>query len=68
MKSLEAALRKNPANVRAHVYLAEVHAKEDRPDEAAAELQKAVAGAPGRYDAPEERRWQEVAKRMIAGR
>ena len=67
-KALETALKKNPANVRAHVYLAEVHEKEGRPEQAAAELAKAVAGAPGRYDAPEERRWQDVARRMISGR
>jgi tetratricopeptide (TPR) repeat protein len=67
-QALEAALRKNPGNVRAHVYLADVHAKEGRPEAAEAELQKAIAHAPGRYDAPEERRWQEVARRKIAGR
>jgi len=65
-KSLAAALKKNPANVRAHVYLADLHAKEDRPDQARAELQLAATGAPGRYDAPEERRWQEVARRKLA--
>ncbi len=65
-RSLQAALKKNPANVRAHVYLADLHAKEERPEQASAELQLALAGAPGRYDAPEERRWQEVAKRKLA--
>ena len=65
-RSLEAALKKNPANVRAHVYLSDLHAKEDRPEQARAELQPAIAAAPGRYDAPEERRWQEVAKRRLA--
>jgi tetratricopeptide (TPR) repeat protein len=64
--SLEAALRKNPDNVRAHVYLSDLHRKESRFDEAAAELQKAVAKPPGRYDAPEERRWQEIARRSAA--
>jgi tetratricopeptide (TPR) repeat protein len=68
VKSLEAALKKNPNNVRAHVYLAEVHEKEGRPEAAAAELRKALADVPGRYDAPEERRWQEVAKRTLTGR
>jgi hypothetical protein len=65
---LEAALKKNPNNVRARVYLAELFKKEDRGAEAQAQLQAALAGAPGRYDAPEERRWQEVAKRLLAGR
>lgn len=65
-RSLEDALRKNPANVRAHVYLAELHEKENRPDEARAELEKAASAVPGRYDAPEERRWKEVARRRLA--
>jgi tetratricopeptide (TPR) repeat protein len=64
--SLEAALKRNPDNVRAHVYLAELYLKESQPELARAELQKAVAKAPGRYDAPEERRWQEVARRLLA--
>jgi hypothetical protein len=65
-RSLEAALRKNPDNVRARVYLAELHEKQEEFDEAQAQLQKAAAAVPGRYDAPEERRWQEVARRMLA--
>ena len=65
-ESLEAALKRNPDNVRAHVYLAELYLKEDRPDVWQIELQKATAGAPGRYDAPEERRWQAQARRMLA--
>jgi hypothetical protein len=64
--SLETALRMNPDNVRARVYLAELHLKESRAREARAELEKAVAKAPGRYDAPEERRWQEVARKLMA--
>ncbi len=64
--ALEAALTKNPDNVRAHVYLAELHLKEGRPDAWQAELRRATAAAPGRYDAPEERRWQDVARRMLA--
>jgi hypothetical protein len=65
-EALEAALKKNPDNVRAHVYLAELWLKQNRSDPWWAELHKAIAKPPGRYDAPEERRWQEVAKRMIA--
>lgn len=64
-KALDAALKKNAANVRAHVYLADLFAKEDRAAEATAELQRAVAAVPGRYDAPEERRWQDIAKRKL---
>jgi hypothetical protein len=64
--SLEAALKKNPDNVRAHVYLAELNLKEDFADGWRFELQRAIASPPGRYDAPEERRWQEVARRMLA--
>jgi tetratricopeptide (TPR) repeat protein len=64
-KELEKALAKNPANVRAHVYLADLFVKQGQPERAQAELQRALAGAPGRYDAPEERRWQEVARRRV---
>lgn len=64
--NLEEALRRNPDNVRARVYLADLHLEEGRKDEARAELEKAVANAPGRYDAPEERRWQAVARRMLS--
>jgi hypothetical protein len=59
-----AALKKNPANVRAHIYLGELLAKEDRGPEAQAEFDAAVARPPGQYDAPEERRWQQEAKRL----
>lgn len=65
-KALEEALARNPDNVRAHVYLSDLFAKEDHPDRAMAQLQKALANPPGRYDAPEERRWQEVARRKVA--
>lgn len=65
-KSLEEALGKNPDNVRAHVYLADLFAKENQPARATAELQRALAKPPGRYDAPEERRWQEVARNRLA--
>jgi tetratricopeptide (TPR) repeat protein len=67
-RALEEALRKNPENVRAHVYVAELDRKVERLEDARAELEKAAAGRPGRYDAPEERRWQEVARRMLAER
>jgi hypothetical protein len=64
--SFQAALAKNPDNVRAHVYLAELNLKEKQPDGWRSELQRALAKPPGRYDAPEERRYQEVARKMLA--
>jgi hypothetical protein len=67
-KALEEALRKNPDNVRARVYLAELDLKEDEPERARSELEKAVAHPPGRYDAPEERRWQDVARSLLAAK
>ena len=67
-EQLLAALQRNPANVRAHVYLAELLTKEDRSPEAQAQLQAAIAQPPGQYDPPEERRWQEEARRLLRGR
>jgi hypothetical protein len=67
-QALEDALRRNPDNVRARVYLADLDFKEDEPEQGRAELEKAVANPPGRYDAPEERRWQDVARKMLAGK
>lgn len=64
-RALEDALKRNPDNVRAHVYLADLDLKEDEPARARAELEKAVANPPGRYDAPEERRWQDVARKKL---
>jgi cytochrome c-type biogenesis protein CcmH/NrfG len=61
-RALEQALEKNPDNVRAHVYLADLYRKEGQADRARAELEKALAHEPGRYDAPEERRMQAVAR------
>lgn len=65
-RALEDALQRNPDNVRARVYLADLDFKEDEPALARAELEKALAKPPGRYDAPEERRWQDVARKMLA--
>jgi tetratricopeptide (TPR) repeat protein len=67
-QALEDALRRNADNIRAHVYLADLYFKEDEPAKARAELEKAVANPPGRYDAPEERRWQDVARKMLAAK
>lgn len=65
-RALEDALGRNGDNVRARVYLADLYFKEGEPAQARAELEKAVAKPPGRYDAPEERRWQDVARKMLA--
>ncbi len=65
-EALQRALQLNPDNVRAHVYLADLDEKEDERPQARAELEKAVANPPGRYDAPEERRWQAVARSRLA--
>ena len=65
-RALERALELNPGNVRAHVYLAELHEKEDRKDEARAEWERAAAPSPGDYDPPEARRWQRVARARLA--
>jgi tetratricopeptide (TPR) repeat protein len=65
---LRAALKMNPANVRARVYLAELFRKEDRPEEARALLEQALAREPGAYDRPEEKRWQERARELLAKR
>jgi hypothetical protein len=64
-RSLLAALKRNPDNVRAHVYLADLYRKEGHDREAREQLEQAAAGEPGRYDGPEERRWQEVARRKL---
>ena len=61
-QALQTALEKNPDNVRAHVYLADLYLKEGHRDRARAELEKALSHEPGRYDAPEERRMQAVAR------
>ncbi len=65
-EALERALQMNPDNVRAHVYLADLDEKEGQKAQAMAELEKAVAKPPGQYDAPEERRWQAVARSRLA--
>ena len=64
-RSLHAALAQNPDNVRARVYLADLYRKEGHGREAREQLEKALASEPGRYDPPEERRWQQVARGML---
>jgi tetratricopeptide (TPR) repeat protein len=67
-EALQRALALNPDNVRAHVYLADLDAKEDEPAQAKAALEKAIANPPGRYDPPEERRWQAAARSRLSAR
>lgn len=64
-RALLAGLRLNPGNVRARVYLADLYRKEGHAREADQQLRRALAAPPGRYDAPEERRWQRVAQEML---
>jgi tetratricopeptide (TPR) repeat protein len=66
LASLRAALARNPDNVRAQVYLGDLHLDEGRKAEARAAYQAALAMPPGQYDAPEERRWQGVARAALA--
>jgi tetratricopeptide (TPR) repeat protein len=63
---LHKGLRVNPRNVRARVYLAELYLKENHPKEARTQLEKALKNPPGAYDAPEERRYQERARDLLA--
>jgi tetratricopeptide (TPR) repeat protein len=65
-RALEAALTKNPDNVRAHLYLAELWIKEGQRERARDALAKALAHPPGRYDPPEERRAQALARAALA--
>lgn len=67
-RALLAALRQNSDNVRARVYLADLYRKEGHAREADEQLRRALAAPPGRYDAPEERRWQQVAQEMLKKR
>jgi len=65
LRALRSALARNADNVRARVYLGDLHLDEGRAAEARAEYQAALSRAPGRYDAPEERRWQGVARAAL---
>ncbi|HZZ83684.1 MAG TPA: tetratricopeptide repeat protein [Anaeromyxobacteraceae bacterium] len=65
-RHLRKALKQNPHNVRARLYLAELYEKEDHPKEARKLLEQAVAEQPGHYDAPEERRAQALARAALA--
>lgn len=65
-RKLLEALKRNPQNVRARVFLADLYVKEDHPREARAMLEKVVAHEPGSYDAPEERRSLQIARTQLA--
>jgi hypothetical protein len=67
-RALLDALERNPDNVRARVYLADLYHKEGKRGPEHDQLEKAIANPPGRYDEPEERRWQEVARQRLAGK
>jgi len=64
-QALRAALEQNPASVRAHVYLGDLQADEGRKVEAAIAYRAALERPAGQYDAPEERRWQGVARAAL---
>jgi tetratricopeptide (TPR) repeat protein len=64
-RALDAALAKNPDNVRARVYLSDLMRKRGDREAARAELERALLHPPGRYDAAEEARWQAVARRSL---
>jgi tetratricopeptide (TPR) repeat protein len=64
--ALRAGLARNPDSVRAHVYLGDLLLDEGHKARARAEYQAALARPPGLYDAPEERRWQGVARSSLA--
>jgi tetratricopeptide (TPR) repeat protein len=63
--ALQAALAQNPDNVRAHVYLGDLEADEGHRPEARAAWEAALAATPDRYDGPEGRRWQAVARAAL---
>ena len=65
-KALLEALRLNPDNVRARVYLADLYEEEGQKPKAREQLELAAGAQPGRYDAPEERRYQEGAQQRLA--
>jgi hypothetical protein len=60
------ALERNPHNLRARVFLADLLREEDEPAEARRLLGEVLKATPGKYDAPEERRAQLLAGRLLA--
>jgi tetratricopeptide (TPR) repeat protein len=65
-EELRQALRQNPKNLRAKVFLAELYLKEDHAQEARKILEDVLAATPGAYDPPEERRVQAMARELLA--
>jgi tetratricopeptide (TPR) repeat protein len=65
-RELKEALRMNPDNVRAKVYLADLYESQGDKKKARQVLEEAASTQPGHYDAPEERRYQEVARKKLA--
>jgi tetratricopeptide (TPR) repeat protein len=65
-RHLRLALRQNPANVRARVYLAEDYLRQNHPKDAHKLLEEALSVPVGQYDAPEERRYQARARTLLA--
>jgi tetratricopeptide (TPR) repeat protein len=64
-KFLRDAVARNGENVRALVYLGDLLLDEGRRDDARATYQQAVAIVPGKWDPPEQRRWQQVAHEAL---
>lgn len=65
-RHLRLAMRLNPSNVRARVYLAEVYLKENHPRDARKLLEDVMAQPIGQYDPPEERRYQSRARILLS--
>jgi hypothetical protein len=64
--AFQQALQRNPHNLRARVFLADLLRDEDEPAEARRLLGEVLKATPGKYDAPEERRAQLLARRLLA--
>ncbi len=64
-ESFRKALTMNPNNLRARLYWAELHLREDRKDEARRLLEEVVKATPDKYDPPEERRVQGLARAAL---
>jgi tetratricopeptide (TPR) repeat protein len=58
------AFERNPHNLRARVFLAELLLEEDEPEEARRLIAEVLRASPGKYDAPEERRSKLLADRV----
>jgi len=65
-EALRKALKLYPKNLRAKVFLAELYIKEDQAKAGIKLLEDVLAATPGAYDAPEERRVQSMARKVLA--